>query len=370
MSTLDTTPATPVVARERLPGPDVVRAVALVGVVFVNYHAFLIARGGATGDGAVARFFDPWEGPLSTRFAATFVLVAGVGVALFTERVRTPPVRADAVSDRRWVLVRRGLALYGFGVLFAMIWPGTILVYYGAMFVVGAVVFTWRTRWVLVTGAAAALAGAGIAWWAVEARRDRHDTSWLFDPPARSPRGVLFDVFVNGTHPLLPWLAFFCAGIVLGRVLHTTWWRPVTMGAGVTMFAVATATSGLLRRGEVWPTVASTDPFDRGVLYSASALGTALVAFGAISWLADRYPGSTPIVVLRHAGAMSLTIYVGHALLFNLVVDWLGWVGPAGLDTALGLTAVCWVVAIVVASTWHRRFGIGPAEWLYRRLGG
>ena len=209
-----------------------------------------------------------------------------------------------------------------------MIWPGTILVYYGAMFVVGAVLFTWRARWVLVIGAAAALAGAGIAWWAVEARRDGHDTSWLFDPPARSPRGVVFDVFVNGTHPLLPWLAFFCAGIVLGRVLHTTWWRPVAIGAGATMFAVATATSAGAPPRCAWPTVlASTDPFDRGVLYTASALGTALVAFGAVSWLADRYRGSTPIVVLRHAGAMSLTIYVGHALLFNLLVDW--WDGSA-----------------------------------------
>ena len=27
-------------------------------------------------------------------------------------------------------------------------------------------------------------------------------------------------MFVNGTHPLLPWLAFLCAGIVLGRALR------------------------------------------------------------------------------------------------------------------------------------------------------
>ena len=115
--------------------------------------------------------------------------------------------------------------------------------------------------------------------------------------------------------------------------------------------------------------MASTDPFDRGLLYTASALGTALVAFAAISWLADRFTTAPPIELLRHAGAMSLTLYVAHGLVFNLVVDWLGWVRPTGLDTALMVAAAYWVVAIAAASWWHRRFGIGPAEWLYRRLG-
>ena len=32
--------------------------------------------------------------------------------------------------------------------------------------------------------------------------------------------------------------------------------------------------------------------------------------------------------------------------------------------------AAFWVVAITAAAWWHRRRGIGPAEWLYRQLGG
>ena len=87
---------------ERLPGPDVVRAVALIGVVVMNYHGYLIIRGGARTGGWAAELFDPWTGPLSTRFAATFVLVAGVGVTLLTRRVWTPDlvtVFGDAVVD-------------------------------------------------------------------------------------------------------------------------------------------------------------------------------------------------------------------------------------------------------------------------------
>ena len=74
---------------DRLPGPDVVRAVALIGVVVMNYHGYLMFRGAAVGvgDSTLDRFFDPFEGPLSTRFASTFVLTAGVGITLLTRRV-------------------------------------------------------------------------------------------------------------------------------------------------------------------------------------------------------------------------------------------------------------------------------------------
>ena len=67
---------------------------------------------------------------------------------------------------------------------------------------------------------------------------------------------------------------------------------------------------------------------------------------------------------------MTLTLYVAHALVFLLVVDHLEWIRPTGLDTALAFAAAFWVVAIAAGAAWHRRVGIGPVEWLYRRLGG
>ena len=45
--------------RRRLPGPDVVRAVALIGVVVMNFHGYLILRGGDRGDGAARPLLRP-----------------------------------------------------------------------------------------------------------------------------------------------------------------------------------------------------------------------------------------------------------------------------------------------------------------------
>ena len=136
-------------------------------------------------------------------------------------------------SVGRWS--RRGLVLYVGGLMLDTIWPGTILPFYGAMFVVAAVLFTLRSAWVLAVGLAAALAAAGLHWWQVQSSLDGDDTSWFF-APSSSVLDRLTDVAVNGTHPLLPWLAFLCTGIVLGRQLRTDWWRPAALGVGFTLF--------------------------------------------------------------------------------------------------------------------------------------
>jgi uncharacterized protein len=139
---MDVTPAEP---RARLVEVDVVRAIALIGVCVMNYHGYLIFEGSSAYPprNFAERVFDPWEGPLSTRFAATFVTLAGIGITLLTRRTVAGGDRT-AISALRWTLVRRGVLLYLFGYFLNWVWNGTIIVFYGAFFVVGAALFTLR----------------------------------------------------------------------------------------------------------------------------------------------------------------------------------------------------------------------------------
>lgn len=361
----DTVPAR---AGARVIELDVVRAVALIGVCLMNYHAYLILRGATPGDGFVARVLDPWTGPLSTRFAATFVVVAGMGVALMSNRALLARDRTD-LSRIRWVLIRRGVLLYAFGFFLDWVWSGTILFYYGAFFLFAALVFTLRSRWLLLIGAGAALAAAGLQWWALDRTSNGHAVGWLLDGQAEStlsPRDLLLDTFVRGTHPLLPWLLFLCVGIVLGRRLP---FHPVLRVQLVFIGVLAVAGGVLLSRSlPIHPLLRSTHPFDRGLLYSVTALGTAVVAVCVIGWLAGRTATSGITRALAVTGRTTLTLYVLHVLVFNLLVDWLEWVHPAGVGTAVVFALSFWVFAIVVANVWHRRFELGPLEWVYRRF--
>lgn len=348
---------------------DVTRAVALIGVAMMNYHGYLLAldMNQYTADQNFAeRVFDPWRGPLSTRFAATFCFVAGMGVTLLTNRSRLSGDASERSVDR-WRLVRRGLLLYAFGGVFEWLWPGTILFFYGAMFMVGALLFTLRVRYLVAIGAVAAIAAAVLRWWVVTGEHFSLDS-----PEPRTWRGLLLNTFVNGTHPLLPWLAFFCAGMVLARFLPlSTRLRGAVAVCGALMVAVtygvrtAFGDSGTTAR-----LVTSTSSDSRSIVYTVCALGSALLAFAVIGALANATSTSRLTSALAATGRMTLTLYVGHAMVFHALVYQLDWVRPTGLDVALTFALVYWVVAVLLAVAWERVVGIGPLEWWYRRFGG
>ena len=362
-----TTPPT-----DRVIDLDVVRAIALIGVAMMNYRGYLIILGDPIGESAVNRFFNPWTGPLSTRFAATFVTVAGMGITLLTNRGRLSGDRQRHSADR-WTLIRRGFLLYCFGFFLEWIWNGTILFFYGAFFVVGALLFTLRSRWLIIIGGIAAVGAAAIQWWAFESDGD---TTWLLEGwytsrPYRSPRRLFFDTFVNGTHPLLPWLAFLCAGMVIGRYLPLRApLRRILVAFGVLLVAGTYLANHAYADTPLRSLLLATDPFSRSLNYTVCALGSSIVAFCIIGWIANATRSTVVTRALAAAGRTTLTLYVLHVLVFNALVARWHFIKPAGLDVALAFAGTFWLVAIVAAALWQRRFGIGPAEWVYRKFGG
>jgi len=355
------TPAAP----GRVPGVDAVRAIAIAGVVAMNYHAYLNPglAWRPVDPSLLERTINPLTGPLTTRFAATFVLVAGIGVSLFAWG------RAD-LARRRIVLLRRGLLLYGAGAVLEWVWPGTILFFYGAYFVVAALICCWSTRRVVAVGALSALAAAAIELWRTWRGLDGHSTAWL-SPKPDGPRNLLLRTVVDYTHPLLPWLAFLCLGIVVGRHLGTidAWRRRAAVAAVALLAAVVTLRTFARPVGDgdaavLVRTALSTDPYDRGVLFTASAGATALLALLAATAVVRR---DGPVA---RAGRMSLSMYVGHVCFFHFFVDWLAVVPRESATAALVLSAAYLVPALAAAAWWARVHGTGPVERAYRTIGG
>lgn len=362
--------------RPRVIGLDVARAIALIGVVVMNYHGIMnFSDWSERSESFVGRIFDISTGALSTRFAATFVVVAGVGITLLTNSARASSSRQDIV-EARVRLVRRGFVLLIGGYFLDLAWPGTILFYYGAYFVGAAFVFNLRTRRLAIIAGAIVAGTLTVSIW----RRDRlmHDdpTAWIDPAHIESARDVFARAFLGYTHPILPWFSFLVAGMILGRHLDTVHRhrRKISLAliaTIVTTYAAATIVRSFTTSDQtIVYIVSSMQPYERGFAYIVSTLAIAVLAVIAISTLAEHHAMNALIVAFRRAGQLSLSLYLGHVLFYYAVVDWFGWWTGTGLGSALGLSATYWILGITAAPWWHHRLGPGPAEWLYRRLSG
>ena len=169
----------PVTQRERIPTIDIVRGVALMGILVMNIAAF-------------AGPFDLYINPLLVGHHRTYNLIAwilrwvffegkmraafsmlfGAGVILLTERAERRGSRS--VAD---IFCRRNMWLVLFGVVhFYFIWGGDILYYYG----ITALLFLYpcrhvRFRNLLIAGTVVLLIGVGAdTYSSLEGVRDRN----------------------------------------------------------------------------------------------------------------------------------------------------------------------------------------------------
>ena len=353
--------AGPAASGRRLAGLDVARAVALVGVVTMNWTArfndfAFQANGVGEGPDWLERVLHVYDGPLSTRFAAALVTIAGVGVSLMA-------ARGDG-ADTGWRLRRRGFLLFAAGYAFEWVWGGQILSFYGAFLLLGSFLLTVPTRWLVAAAAAAGAASGLVAMTWYQTDTGAHDWMWLLEVDPDSPRNLLFDTAVNGTHPLIPWLAFFLTGMAVGRLdLGAPATRRRLVALGVLLVVVGYAASSLLTRASsgAWSFVTGLGLAPYRPLYVVAAVGTSLVAIGLLTGV--RFP------LLARAGQMTLSLYLLHAFLANVLIDWLH-VEDVGLVASLALALAYWTAAVLVASAWRARIDLGPAERLYRRFGG
>lgn len=354
-------------------GLDVTRVIALLGIIVVNYHGYLNGAQALGNDQSnpVLRLLDPWNGILVFS-PVVFVVTSGIGCALLTNGARESTDSA-AQSAMRWVLVRRAVTLLLAGLIFEWVWAGTILPYFGIYFLIAALVFTWRTRAIVTLGAVIAVGAAILSWWRFERAADGHSTAWLSPHWIVTPRDLVFRLFVDYTHPVFPWFAYFLAGLLVGRAWGEFRHRRRSITAAcavVATFAFSISAVALHQSDGLTQRLLSTDPFLRGLLATTgyTAIGVGFIAL--VVTITDHFSSERWLGGVQRVGASTLTMYVLHAFVYNAVVNWWNWIEPTGFDVAALFGVVTWIFLVVAAIEWTDRFGRGPLEYVLRRVGG
>ena len=356
---------------------DAMRTIALFGIIVLNYHGYLNFSGAlsSTEPSIYERWWHPFDGVLANPFPVGFVMVAGMGVSLMTSTMNTKQL----ITETRWRLARRGLFLFTLGYGIEWIWRGTILPYYGVLFLAASVIAYWSKRNLVLLGVFSIVVAAAVESWRFAETFNDNFTIWLSPAEPDSPRNLLIRIFIDYTHPLFPWLAFFITGILLGRnyaTFKTIRFRLLIICVGVVSFSylanamIHSLANSSSKTDQSLRQLASTRPFDRGILYVASAIGVVIAVLVVLHILCERYKNSPIIETARITGQMTLTIYLAHIFIFNTVVNKLELVTPTGLDTAMIMSIAVYASAIIWANWLHNRFGRGPAEIVYRRFGG
>ena len=384
--------APPIRAGERLEALDVLRGLAVLGILVVNASSFAMP-GGVRSDPYLSPLpFDPTDQALwwvmatffEQKFVTLFSMLFGASVFLVGGERRQDPQRARVLQRRLWWLMLFGV-LHG-----ALIWWGDILLLYGAVGWVMLLCRSWRpTRlvWVGALGVALTtllLVGVSIAMQGPETAEAQAKAALRFSRRmAEFQDGLLGSGLAN----VKQWVPIAVFSIVI--------FGPLTLG--LMMWGLALLKLGVLQGR------ASTRTYL--VLTLAGAAALAVIGWSALNTLRDRFPSETEgydmvanftlaavvtlgyvglvnlglrnrlarpaLMTLAPVGRMAFTNYIAQSVIMTTIfysgrglglfgrLDWTAWAA---------IVAAIWVLQVGWSHYWLQRHAAGPLERVWRRL--
>ena len=396
---MTSTDAEPVAQNARIDAIDVLRGVALLGILVMNIQAFAMPQASyfnptAYGDLTGVNLYVWVAGRMlaDQKFMTIFSMLFGAGIVLMAGRAET---RGDA---RRMHYRRMGWLLV-IGLLHAhLLWSGDILFLYA---VCGMLVYPLRRQppgrllalgVALLAVASAYSIGSGVSlpYWPEEARvaftadvwqptpatinaeLEAYRGGWLDQQPVRSEGAFAFE-----TLALITWGVWRAGGLMLiGMALfkHGVFSARRSTRFYVALIAVAVAVGLplqaygiLLDFGREWPVWS----FFVGVQFNYwPSIAVSLGYVGAVM-LACRTAALRPYTrPFAAVGQTALTNYLLQTVICTTIFygHGLGWFGSVDRAGQAGVVAAVWVVQLLSSSLWLRRFRFGPAEWMWRSL--
>ena len=356
----------PVTSAERITSLDMIRGVAILGILPMNALAFGLDRAAylnVSADG-IGQPLDWVVGVLTMVFIdqkmmALFSMLFGVGVVIFAERA--------AAKRRRvvWLSLWRFALLFAIGLAHAALWFGDILVLYAMCAPFVLLLRRLPPPLLATAGAALALAGTvtapffqsavgadpaelGDLWFAGAAEMGSTAGTWF-----------LLNAVGRALGLMLIGVALYRLGIIQGArdaacYRRLAWWG---LGIGIAVTAV----------GPIWHV--ATDWSGAHAINGTipTGLGTIPMALGymaaIILW---NRSGSRHLERIRNAGRMALTNYLLQTGIGLATLGWLlGDVNLTRTVIAVWILGV-WALQLWWSTWWLERFRYGPFEWAWR----
>ena len=363
----------PVTGADRITSLDLLRGVAVLGIVLMNAVSFNLGFAPYLNlDAGGSETWLDWaigiagEILIDQKFMGIFSLLFGAGILLFIERAERREARPVLLNLWRNVL------LLGIGILHAILWDGDVLIAYAVSAVFLLALRKLPSRALIATGAVVYLLSVPLML-VMQAIVNGTDVSLagIWEPgelgsgsdPALSDSLaglVLLGYFLRALGLILMGAGLYRLGFMNGSMAASTYRRVAAIGLGI---GLPLATAGVI--------VTALGDYSRDVAFIGqvpNTLGTVPASLGYMSliilwnksrdsWLKRR---------LLATGRMALTNYLSQTVLGVLILGVL--LADVGVNRT-GILVFCvgiWVVQLWWSPFWLSRFRFGPAEWLWR----
>ncbi len=355
---------------KRIEGLDFARALAMFGMLIVNYTIIM----GAGGDGPdwLVWFTELFEG----RASATFVMLAGIGVALMTRKARNG-ASLSIIRENRMKLWKRSAFLFILGLLlYVADWTGDILHYYGVYMLIASFLIVASTKLLVILTSAILIISQilqvtmnYLKGWHPEQPFLEYLDFWTIE-------GFIRNLLFNGYHPVFPWVCFFLLGMILGRLdLSKKAVRNKMLFISLFLLVIVEVLSKVLMRLSLSVLdvnsaefLFQTGPIPPNILYILSNSASAIIVIIASIYFAEKFAGQWLTKSLIKTGQLTLTHYVSHVFIGVGILTLLNRLENQTLAFSLMFTTLFFVASILFSVLWSRKFKRGPIEWIMRKI--
>ena len=363
-----TTDSGPVRESARITSLDLIRGVAVLGILLMNAVNFrlgdapyfnLSAGGSETWlDWAVGIFGEIF---VDQKFMGLFSLLFGAGMILFIDRASGKGRRAVALN-----LWRNGLLLL-IGLFHFLLWDGDVLMAYAisSIFLISLRKLSDRT---LISVGVAVFALSVATGLLAQYMADTTSTSlsglWTpgeIDNEELMGLPVLSGFFLRALGMILIGAGLYRMGFMNGGLPARTYRATAVVGLAV---GLSLAAAGVL--------ITALNDYSREIAFIGqipNTIGTIPSSLGYMSLIIlwNNRADNRLKQRLRAVGRMALTNYLSQTVLGVLVLTTLlGDAGYVNRSAVLVFVFAVWALQLWWSQVWLSRFLFGPAEWLWR----
>ncbi|WP_299242036.1 DUF418 domain-containing protein [uncultured Aquimarina sp.] len=354
---------------KRIIGIDVARALAVIGMIIVNFKVVFGANG-LSWVKSVASIFDG-------KAAATFVVLAGIGLALMTNSAIQKNDQ-DKLKIVRIRIMKRALFLFIVGISYITIWPADILHFYGVYMLFVMLLLNAKKSTILASVITFIIVfPILLIFW-------NYETGWNFETLNYehfwSFNGFIRNLFFNGFHPVIPWTAFMLFGYWFGKQnLHDNkfvkkiFWISLICFILIQLLSYTTIlllSGGNQESVNELTQILGTNPMPPLPMYMFTGIAVSSFIVSACILISKRFENSKLVDALYKTGQLALTFYVAHVIIGMGIIEVINSnkIGNYSIEFSVIYAIAFSFLCILFAIYWRKHFKSGPLEWVMRKV--